>query len=83
MPDRCDQKNEIYQADVYAEDTVMSYYSLTENEFKARCSNHKSSFRDKTRNHTTLALSSYILKLKDREIPHVVDWSIKARGHPF
>ena len=25
----------------------------------------------------------YVWKLKDRETPHVVDWSIKARGHPF
>ena len=71
----------IYQADVYAEDTVMTYYGLTENEFKTRCSKHKSSFRDKNRNQTSL--SSYIWKLKDIEIPYVVDWSIKARGHPF
>ena len=34
MPDRCDIKNVIYQADVYdiPNDTVMSYYGLTENE---------------------------------------------------
>ena len=57
------------------------YYGLIENEFKIRCSQHKSSFRDKTRNQTTL--SSYIWKLKDRKIPRVVNWSIKARGHPF
>ena len=38
MPDRCDLKSVIYQADVYPEDTVMTYYSLTENEFKSRCS---------------------------------------------
>ena len=71
----------IYQADVYAEDTVMTYYGLTENEFKTRCSKHKSSFRDKNRNQTSLP--SYIWQLKDREIPYVVDWSIKTRGHPF
>ena len=81
MPDRCDPKNVIYQADVYAEGTVMSYYGLTENEFKARCSKHKSSFSDRSRPQTTL--STYVWKLKDREIPYVVDWSIKARGHPF
>ena len=81
MPDRCDQANVIYQADVHAEDRVMSYYGLTENEFKKRCSAHKSSFRKIPINHTTL--SSYIWKLKDRKIPHFVNWSIKARGHPF
>ena len=81
MPDRCDLKNVIYQADVHAEGTVMSYYGLTENEFKSRCSNHKTAFRDRNRNQSTL--SSYIWKLKDRKIPRVVNWSIKARGHPF
>ena len=60
---------------------MLYYYGLTENEFKSRCSKHKSFFGDKTRNQTTL--SSYIWKLKDREIPRVVNWSIKARGHPF
>ena len=58
MPDRCDLKNVIYQADVHAEGTVMSYCGLTENEFKSRCSNHKSAFRDRNRNQTTL--SSYV-----------------------
>ena len=28
MPDRCNLKNVIYQADVHAEGTVMSYYTL-------------------------------------------------------
>ena len=46
MPDRCDQRNVIYQADVYAVgNKKMSYYGLTENEFKKRCSTHKSLFR--------------------------------------
>jgi len=83
MPDRCDVPNVIYQADVHAEDStvVMSYYGLTESEFKVRCSAHKTSFRRVPKCHTTL--SSYIWKLKDKKTPHVVNWSIKARGHPF
>ena len=59
----------------------MSYYGLTENEFKKRCSVHKTSFRNIKYNHTTL--SSYIWKLKDKESPRYVNWSIKARGHAF
>ena len=81
MPDRCDPTNVVYQADVHAENGVMSYYGLTENKFKKRCSNHKTSFRNKPQCHTTL--SSYVWKLKDKKIPHFVNWSIKARGHPF
>ena len=80
MPDRCDQANVIYQADVHAENKVMSYYGLTENEFKNRCSTHKT-IPNIPKCHTTL--SSYIWKLKDKKIPHFVNWSIKERGHPF
>ena len=81
QPDRCDQTNVIYQADVHAENKVMTYYGSTEREFKKRCSEHKSSFRKLPISHT--ALSSYIWKLKAKKIPHFVNWSIKARGHAF
>ena len=42
---------------------------------------HKSSFRNIPKCHTTL--SSYIWKEKYKKVPHFVNWSIKARGHPF
>jgi hypothetical protein len=74
----------VYQADVHvinAESRKMSYYGLTENEFKKRCSTHRSSFRNIPKRHTTL--SRYAKKLKDKMTPHYVNWSIKARGHPF
>jgi hypothetical protein len=67
---------------VHAENRVMSYYGLTENEFNIDAVHaHKASFRKIHKCHTTL--SSYIWKLKDRKIPHFLNWSIKARGHPF
>jgi hypothetical protein len=75
---RCDV---VYQANVHADNKVMSYYGSTKNEFKKRCSTHKSSFRKIPKFHTTL--SSYIWKLKEKKIPHFVNWSIKARGHAF
>ena len=75
------QTNVIYQADVHAENRVMTYYGLTENVFKKRCSTHRTSFRNIPKSHTTL--SSYIWKLKDKKFPHFVNWSIKTRGHPF
>ena len=80
-PDRYDQKNVIYQADVHADNKVMKYYGSTENEFKKRCSTHKSTFSKVPDSHTTL--SSYIWKLKDKGIGYEVKWSIKARGHAF
>ena len=80
-PDRCDQKNVIYQADVHADNKVMKYYGSTENEFKKRCSTHKTTFCKVPDSHT--ALPSYIWKLKDKGIGYEVKWSIKARGHAF
>ena len=81
QPERCDQTNVIYQADVHGNNKVMTYYGSTERAFKTRRSEHRTSFRDKTKNQT--ALSSYIWKLKEKKIPHFVNWSIKAKGHSF
>ena len=74
----------IYQAKVHTpteNNKVMIYYGSTEREFKKRCSEHKSSFRKIPKSHT--ALSSYIWKLKEKQTPYFVNWSIKARGHAF
>ena len=93
QPDRCDQNNVVYQANVHAVvnktnsiqfssiQPLMIYYGSTEKEFKVRCSSHKSSFRDKDRPQT--ALSTYIWKLKEKKIPYHVNWSIKEKGHSF
>ena len=59
----------------------MIYYGSTEREFKKRCSEHKSAFRDINRPQT--ALSSYVWKLKGKKIPYHVNWSIKSKGHSF
>ena len=71
----CDQTNAIYQADVYAENKIMKYYGSTKRQFKKRYSQHKSSFREIPKCHTTL--SSHIWKLKDKGIHYEVKWSIK------
>ena len=54
---------------------------ITELQFKKRYSKHKSSFKIRPQGHTTL--SSYIWKLKDKQIKYETKWSIKARGHAF
>ena len=80
IPGECNQRNVVYQAEVHGDNKVMKYFGSTEN-FKSRFSAHKSSFRNRPACHTTL--SSYIWKLKDKNIPYEVKWSIKARGHSF
>ena len=81
IPGKCNQSGVVYQADVHAENKIMKYYGSTEREFKKRYYAHKSSIKNKPSNHTTL--SSYIWKLKDKNIPFEVKWSIKSRGHAF
>ena len=74
-PDWCDQAGVIYQADVHAENTIMTYYGSTVRQFKKRYSEKI------PKCHTTL--SSHIWRLKDKNISYKVKWSIKARGHAF
>ena len=80
MPNECNQKNIIYQAEVQAEGKIMTYYGSTV-DFKKRYGSHKHSLKHKTANQT--ALSSHVWKLKDKKVPHEIRWSRKARGHPF
>ena len=83
MPERCDQTNVVYQADVHAENKVMSYYGSTENEFKKRCSTHKSSFRKIPKFHTTLSLYIWKGPFKDYVIKEVGGWFGNGQKHPY
>ena len=74
MPERCDQTNVIDQADLHAKNRVMSYYGLTENEFKKRCSTHKTSFRYIPKCHTTLSRAhlSTAVAWREKNFKHFV-----------
>ena len=74
------QSNVVYQAKIKTDSNVMFYFGSTE-KFKSRYAQHRMSLNNRPTNHTTL--SSYIWKLKDKNIPHTVEWSIKSRGHAF
>ena len=80
LPGECNQMNVVYQAEIHGDNKIMKYFGSTEN-FKIRYSAHKSTIKNRPANHTTL--SSYIWKLKDKDIPFEVIWTIKARGHAF
>ena len=80
IPGNCNQSNIVYQADVHAENKIMKYFGSTI-DFKSRYSKHKSSFNKRPTMHTTL--SSYIWKLKDKNVNFNVEWSVKAKGHAF
>ena len=74
----------IYQATVATEDNrpAETYVGLTENSFKTRYSNHKSSFRDPNKRLST-ELSKHIWHLKDAEIGFSLTWKILKQAAPF
>lgn len=80
MPGECVQSNVVYQVDVKGNGKIMSYCGSTV-DFKKRYSQHKASFNEVPKQHTTL--SSYIWKLKNENIPYDIKWSVKTKGHPF
>ena len=74
----------IYQATVATEDNrpAETYVGLTENSFKTRYSNHKSSFRDPNKRLST-ELSKHIWHLKDAKIGFSLTWKILKQVAPF
>ena len=74
----------IYQATVATEDNrpAETYVGLTENSFKTRYSNHKSSFRDPNKRLST-ELSKHIWPLKDAKIGFSLTWKILKQAVPF
>lgn len=80
----CLQSTVIYQAKVTRKDnnTHETYVGLTENDFKTRHRNHKSSFRNTSSRNST-ELSKYIWQLKDRNIDFSTTWRILARAKPY
>ena len=74
----------IHQATVTMEDNrpAESYVGLTENSFKTRYENHKSSFRDPNKRLST-ELCRHIWNLKDTKIEYNVTWKILKQAAPF
>ena len=73
----CLKESVVYQATVSTEDNnpPQTYVGLTENSFKTRYSNHKSSFSHANKRHNT-ELSNYIWSLKDKLTKFKVTWRI-------
>ena len=74
----------MYQATVATEDNrpPETCVGLTENSFKTRYSNHKSSFRDPNKRLST-ELSKHIWHLKNAKIGFSLTWKILKQAAPF
>ena len=71
----CLTKSIIYQASVTANNNTETYVGLTEGTFKARYSNHKTSFNHASKRNST-ELSKHIWSLKDSNTNYNLKWKI-------
>ena len=78
----CLEKSIIYKAEVTSTDGKKCYIGCTENEFKTRYYDYKTSFKyDKYKNKTSL--SNYIWNLNDRKIEYRLKWSIVGKANAY
>ena len=78
----CLRSNVIYKAEVMCDGNTETYTGLTSNTFKARYSNHKSTFNDPQKRLST-ELSKHVWSLKDRKKDFVINWSILQNAKPY
>ena len=84
-PGKCTTPSVIYQATVKTINNTRAdetYIGLTENSFKTRYTNHKSSFNNQHKRHST-ELSKYIWELKDKGISYSIAWKILTQARPY
>ena len=77
----CRTKSVIYKATVKTTNTRKCYIGLASTTFKARYSNHKSSFKLAHKRNSTV-LSKYIWELKDSNEDFEISWEILKRVRP-
>ena len=79
---KCLRKNVVYEATVQHGGISQKYVGMTENTFKTRYNQHKTSFKHvKNRNQTEL--SNLIWKLKDKGIDYRLTWRLIAQAQTY
>ena len=78
LNNQCLISNIIYKAVVISNKTTKHYVGSTGNTFKERYRNHKSSFNNINKRHTT-ELANYIWNLKDNNTDFKIEWEILNR----
>ena len=79
----CLQKSVIYQAHVTTNDKTMTYTGMAKNSFKERFYKHNSTIQERPSKENVTTLSDYVWKLKDRNTPFTIKWSIKTKAYAF
>ena len=78
----CLKTNVVYKATVQHENKISNYIGMTENSFKTRYTQYKSSLKH-SKNRTQTELSSLIWSLKDSSTPYTLAWHIIDQAQPY
>jgi hypothetical protein len=79
---KCQTKSLVYKATVSSQEGLRSYLGQASSTFKLRYNNHKNSFINPTKEHST-ALSTYSWNLSRRGVDHTVAWSTVSLAKPY
>ena len=88
MKGKCQTKSVVYKGVVKCKDEQnnfikpLAYIGCTETEFKKRWDSHNSTFRHPDHKNPT-TLSTYLWKLKNRNLTPEVKWSVMSKAHAF
>ena len=72
----------VYNAKVESASGTTNYIGVTEGPFKGRLSSHELSFRDR-KYETSTKLSTYVWKLRDKNEPYTISWSVMDNASPY
>ena len=79
----CLQESVVYQAHIVANNVTKIYTGMTKNKFKERFLAHNATIEKRPLMEKVTTLSDYIWKLKDRNTPFNITWSIKSKAYSF
>ena len=78
----CISSHSHYSKDKTTNRPPQTYVGLTENSFKTRLANHKTSFNSFDKRNAT-KLSNYVWELKNRNIHYTIKWKLLKRAKPY
>ena len=79
---KCLTESLVYKATVSSVEGDKTYIGQAASTFKLRYNNHKNSFTNSKKKHST-ALSTYVWNLSRREVDYNINWSIASTPRPY
>ena len=82
VENQCLKTNVVYKVTVQYDKKTSHYIGMTENSFKTRYAQHKSSLKH-SKNRSQTELSSLVWSLKDNNTPYQLTWQIIDNAQPY